>query len=268
MEILQHTTHLVQHPLENEDEDENEHTYNQHNIAILFPISAYECECSLYSDMIRCEVISRVVDQLLDNTNIPIFSASYNKVLNIMQSNGADLHMIFDTLNAINARTYDWYLGAIFSPWLFSSDTTCHTWLSPYQVHDAYCTLYRLIHFYGVNHDVVDYYNMSYFTQIKYLRNRKANNMPAYIHRALSQFYNLLKHGPRLILLQEALMRKFILRKRQEKRKQAYNVIASWWFEIVNNPDTTVGKRMLQRRIDRFHALISCQSESRTKHAH
>jgi len=193
----------------------------------------------------------------------PIFSHVYDNFLAYLEKQA---NMSSQKITQIlNAKLYDWYFGncisdfvvMIFMPRLILGNEAANVYMTKFQVHDAYRTLYRLVHFYNVQTATIDYYGDVYHAVVADLCLRSLyNGLPEHIKEAIPQFHCLLKHGSNLILIQEAFMKKFILRKQREKRIKAYLTIANWWFDIVNSPYTMPGQRLLHKRAHRFSLLV------------
>lgn len=203
------------------------------------------------------------IQECKNTPDVPIFSHVYELFLNDYKT----VPLAYLT-RILNTKIDSWYYGncisdfilAVFLPNLLSDSFTGQlpTFLTNSQVHDAYLTLYRMVHFFMVDVSVIDYYHEPYYISVAKLREgRMFEIMPDHVKAAITPFYVLLKHGNRLILLQEAMMRRFILRKRKERQTRAYEIIANWWFEIINSPYTELGQRMLAKRAQRFHRLAT-----------
>jgi hypothetical protein len=217
----------------------------------------------VYAAALHADVYSHFT-QKVGKDDFPIFSHVYDNFLEYLQKQSCmTYHKITEVLNV---KLYDWYYGncisdfivAIFMPRLYQAEESTVIYMTKRQVHDAYRTLYRLIHFYNVSTTTIDYYGETYHNTIAQLHLRDTYiDLPDYIKEAVPQFHCLLKYGPNLILIQEAFMKKFILKKQKERRIKAYSLIADWWFDIVNSPYTKPGKRLLLKRASRFNSLVA-----------
>lgn len=233
----------------------------------------------LHDQLIYNIVLARV-DQNVNDA--PIFSKVYHEFLAFLSSCNFNKETISEILNY---KLYNWFFGncisdfisTIFVPsnvihvdlavsQIYSRDNRFLYALKPEQVHDAYKTLFRIIHFFGVKANVIDYYGEPYHEQLLHLTKLSVQfSMPEHIKNAIPAFYLLLKHGDRLILMQEAIMMRFILRNRKKKRVAAYNKIADWWFEIVSSPYTAPGQRLLAARTAAFEAKTKSQKALKDK---
>jgi hypothetical protein len=177
-------------------------------------------------------------------------------------------------IQALNCRLYAWHYGnaihgiirLVFQPHFLldsmvmnSSMTMKSAYLSESQVHNAYCMLFRIIHQHGIKHDMKDYYGD---TPAMYLSSIQTNlrqwPWPEHIQKAASAFHVLLKYGPSLVLIQQAIMKKALLRIQLKKKKQAVAKIENWWLNIVLNPYSRPGTRLLQKNADVFKQKYQC----------
>lgn len=79
-------------------------------------------------------------------------------------------------------------------------------------------------------------------------------NSVTYFHIDYDQFVLLRvlsKHGEHFHVIPRDLLRIKLARMRVRK-KRAVQLIEDWWFNIVSDPETVPGKRLLRRRAERF----------------
>lgn len=109
-------------------------------------------------------------------------------------------------------------------------------------IHDCIIIIYRLLTVYKVKEE-------SLYDYMIYLQNSQT-----YFHIDYDQFVllrTLSKHEQHFNVIPRDLLRIKLARMRVRK-KRAVQIIEDWWFNIVSDPDTLPGKRLLRRRADRF----------------
>lgn len=181
----------------------------------------------------------------------------YSEVYGPILSMSSSMHIA----SVLNYPLEDWFLGnavqdflnLVFLPEMYMVEDPGYNYLTQRQVHDAACVLYRLVTFHGLSVDVADYYGEKPLAQLDSLAySSRYDTYPTYIQEYVGQFRAILKHGAKLIDIQHGVMLRFILRRRADKRKRAYNRIATWWFEICCSPYTAVGSRLLKRKAQQW----------------
>ena len=207
--------------------------------------------------MTSIEDIAHNVDKRLEkvflktknNPTTPIFTNTLNRMIHKYTP-----EQITKILNFI---TYERYFGnfgniilkLVFQPAIVKPFRRIKWFLSPAQVHDALHTMFTLITRYNLDHKFRDYYGHTMAESIFLIIDERA---PAHIVSIGKSFYHLLKHGPQIVLKQQVYVKSWY-----ERRKTAVRTLENWWFEIVNSPYTSVGKRNINKLAQNWYAQIT-----------
>jgi hypothetical protein len=158
-------------------------------------------------------------------------------------------------------QLYDWYYGnvinkiivLIFQPYLYEQENT-----SKEQAHDALSTCYLLINEHGCSCDIPDYYGITPLAyvndQTNEMKTNKNKKIPSYINEIVPAFKFILRNGPQCILIQQNMIRVW-LKRHVERRKKAVQVFEKRWLEILYNPYTRVGSNHIKNIESHFYSL-------------
>ena len=201
----------------------------------------FQQQCAQWAEILQHQIHMEVYKNAKENTGKLFFSSVYNCLIDTWNQLGYSVEIIS---HIMNYRLYQWNYGNcitdiidfVFNP-MFR--------ISKAQMHDAYRTLYRLIHFYKVDVKAATIYSNHYFEYIQNAKKLLASDAPKYLYDGIEYFSVLLKYGSSLIIIQETYMKRFL---RKCRRKKAAKLISDWWFEIINSPYTCIGERMLKKR--------------------
>lgn len=159
----------------------------------------------------------------------------------------------------LNAKLEDRYLGTfatvtellVFIPYnlMYHTGASMHdqyvSHLSKGALHNILHTTFKLITEDGLDVFHADYYERTPLQQVLMYSADILLNMPDHLIGFLPSFCKLFKYGSKIVELQQTGVRAWLRRK---KEKRAVKLIEDWWFEVVNNPYTSCGERMLQKR--------------------
>lgn len=140
----------------------------------------------------------------------------------------------------INEELYEWYFGNL-----------CHKiasivqmkGITDKQIANITNTTFHLLMFDELRTNVRDYYDETPIDVLKSCANP-----------SIKPLYVLLKYGKKIIEIQ-GLGCKQYLNNVTIKKKKAVRTIEKWWIEILCNPDSTIGKKMIQRKSDQWRLL-------------
>ena len=181
--------------------------------------------------------------------NLPIFTNTLNRMTRKYTSE--------QITSIINCVTYERYYGnfgnnilkMVFLPINHDPLLRINWFLSAAQAHDALHTMFTLITQYNLDHKLRDYYGHTMAESIFLII---AVAAPAHIVSIARSFYHLLKHGPQIVIKQQVYVKSWY-----ERRKTAVRTLEDWWFEIVNSPYTSVGKRNINKLALNWYAKIT-----------
>lgn len=206
--------------------------------------------------MTSFEIFAHNVDKRLEkiflktknNPTTPIFTNTLNRM--------TKKHTPEQITKILNCITYERYFGnfgnmilkLVFQPAIVKPFPRIKWFLSPAQVHDALHTMFTLITQYNLDHTLRDYYGHTMAESIFLIIDVTA---PDHIVSIGRSFYRLLKHGPKIVLKQQVYVKSWY-----ERRKAAVSKLENWWFEIVNSPYTSVGKRNIGKLAQNWYAFM------------
>jgi hypothetical protein len=158
----------------------------------------------------------------------------------------------------INTVIYHWYFGnfankivcLVFQPSLFLDAPEKEKYsicLNSVQVADVLNVCFNLIAYEEMKIDIKDYYGQTPYWGLRHTLGYLYEEMPLHIRAAAHPFLMLFKRGKDIVLMQQNCVRQWLTR-----RKNAIQRIEEWWFEIVNDPDTRPGKRILNKRAEEW----------------
>jgi hypothetical protein len=161
----------------------------------------------------------------------------------------------------LNAKLHDRYCGTfavvtellVFLPYNLTYNTgqsmrlqdQYASHLSKGALHNILHTTFKLIVEDGLDVHQADYYERTPLQHVLMYSAAIRLSMPDHLVGFLPSFCNLFKHGSKIVELQQAGVRAWL---RRQKEKRAVKLIEDRWFEVVNNPYTACGERMLHRR--------------------
>jgi hypothetical protein len=164
----------------------------------------------------------------------------------------------------LNAKPQDRYFGTfavvtellVFFPYnlMYHTGGSMHdqyaSHLSKGALHNILHTTFKLIVEDGLDVNQADYYERTPLQQVlMYSADAIRLSMPDHLVGFLPSFCKLFKHGSKIVELQQAGVRAWLRRK---KERRSVKLIEDWWFEVVNNPFTACGERMLHRRATKW----------------
>lgn len=158
----------------------------------------------------------------------------------------------------INTIIYHWYFGTfankivclVFQPSLFMNPPEKEKYSkcqNSAQIADVLNVCFNLIVSEDLNIDIKDYYGQTPYWGLRHTLGCLYEEMPLHIRAAAKPFLMLLKKGKNIVAIQQHAVRQWLT-----KRKNAIRRIEDWWFEIVNDPDTRPGKRLLSKRAEEW----------------
>jgi hypothetical protein len=183
-----------------------------------------------------------------NNPTMTIFTNTLNRMI--------QKHTPEQITKILNCITYERYYGnfgnmilkLVFQPAIMKPFLRIKWFLSLAQVHDALHTMFTLITRYNLDYKLRDYYGHTMAESIFLIIDERA---PAHIVSIGKSFYNLLKHGPNIVLKQQVYVKSWYAR-----RKAAVRTLEDWWFEIVNSPYTNAGKRNISKLAQNWYAQV------------
>lgn len=160
--------------------------------------------------------------------------------------------------NVINQKNYNWYFGnlavkamsIVFLPSLvlLKEPEDYSTCLNKEQVADVLNTCFHLIVEEGLDIYKKDYYKDTPYESLRQTTTHLYDIMPVHLRSAAGAFLCLYKRGPYILRVQKRAVRTWA-----EKRRSAVRKIEDWWFEVVNSPYSSPGKRLLEKRAVRWN---------------
>lgn len=194
-----------------------------------------------------------------------IIHTCFNIYENTIEKLYPDNHNITPSI-IYNTKIYSWYynnclyflLMLAINPESYLIDTTdeCATLLykpTRKNIHQLYIKCYDLITKKDVDHDSIDWSNKTLYQFLQnyeefFVTNREnntgyINEYNNYIKSYFKLFKQLCKYGKNINnILGNIFLKKY------KKRKNAGLKIENWWFELIHNPDSKIGKKVLEKR--------------------